>query len=294
MDFFSPALSPFYSALGIGVSLLGVFGLFLSFRSRRKSKRLMRQLERQKKRSDQLAQFVVPIGLSLAEENDFNNLLEKILLEAKSICRADGGTLYLITPEKTLRFAIVSNDSLKIAMGGTSGHPVSLPPLPLYDPATGEPNLKNIATSCALGARMFSVDDVYAAQGFDFSGTREFDRRMNYRTVTVLCVPLKDAEDRVIGVVQLINAQDPETQRIVPFDDHLREMIDLLALLAAAAVKSYFRVKKLTEEVAGLRIQIDEAKKDRQVAEIAGSDYFKNLQTRAREMRSKLKGADNS
>jgi GAF domain-containing protein len=294
MDLLPPASELFYGVVGIGVSVVGLIGLLLSFRGRRKHQSLLRKLDRQKQCSDQVAQFVTSIGLSLAQETDFNSLLEKILLEAKSLAHADGGTLYLVRPDKTLQFAIVANDSLRIAMGGSSGHPISLPPLDLYEPGSGRPNHKNIAVSCALEAKPIWVDDVYAAQGFDFSGTREFDQRMNYRTVTVLCVPLKDAANAVIGVLQLINAQDPETKQIVPFDDHLRRTIGLLGLLAAAALRSYFRVRKLTDEMASLRIQIDEAKKERQVAEIAGSDYFKNLQSRAREMRSKLKGADKS
>jgi GAF domain-containing protein len=294
MDLLSPASEIFYSFAGLGASLVGLVGLLLSFRGRKKHQTLLRKLDRQKQCSDQVAQFVTSIGVSLAHETDFNSLLEKILLEAKSLAHADGGTLYLVRPDKTLQFAIVANDSLKISMGGTSPYPISLAPLNLYDPSSGRPNQKNIAVSCALEAKPISVDDVYAMHGFDFSGTREFDRRMNYRTVTVLCVPLKDAANAVIGVLQLINAQDPETKRIVPFDDHLRRTIGLLGLLAAAALRSYFRVRKLTEEMASLRIQIDQAKKERQVAEIAGSDYFKNLQSRAREMRSKLKGVDKS
>jgi len=292
MDLSSPALGAFYWAYGICASVLGVFGIYLGAKNRSESLRLMRQLEREKRRSDQLANFVVPIGLSLAAETDLNTLLEKILLEGKSLSNADGGTLYLVTPEKTLRFGIVLNDSLKIAMGGTSGEPVSLPPLNLHDPATGKPNLKNIATSCALGAMPLSVADAYAAQGFDFSGARAFDQRMHYRTISVLCVPLKETDKQVIGVLQLINAQDPETGRVIPFDEHLCQSIGLLGLLAAAALKSYLRIRKLTEELEDLRIQIDEAKKERQVAEIAGSDYFKNLQARAREMRSKVKNSN--
>ena len=293
MDLSSPALGTFYWAYGICASLLGAFGIYSGSTTRAKSLHLMRQLEREKRRSDELANFVIPIGLSLAAETDLNTLLEKILIEGKSLSNADGGTLYLVTPEKTLRFGMVINDSLKIAMGGTSGRPVSLPPLNLHDPTTGEPNLKNIATSCALGAKSLSVADAYAAQGFDFSGARAFDQRMNYRTISVLCVPLKDTEGQVIGVLQLINAQDVETGRVIPFDEHLGKIIGLLGLLAAAALKSYLRVKKLTEELENLRIQIDEVKKERQVAEITGSDYFKNLQARAREMRSKVKGRDN-
>ena len=290
MDLSSSALGSFYWAYGIGASVLGACGLYLGAKSRSESLQLLRQLEREKRRSDQLSQFVIPIGLSLAVETDLNTLLEKILLEGKSLSNADGGTLYLLTPEKALRFGIVLNDSLKIAMGGTSGQPVSLPPLNLHDPATGEPNLKNIATSCALGAKSLSVADAYATHGFDFSGTKVFDQRMSYRTISVLCVPLKDKEEQVIGVLQLINAQDAETKRVIPFDEHLGQIIGLLGLLAAAALKSYLRVKKLTEELKVLRIQIDEVKKERQVAEITESDYFKNLQAKAREMRSKVTG----
>ncbi|HEV3270891.1 MAG TPA: GAF domain-containing protein [Candidatus Methylacidiphilales bacterium] len=294
MDTSSPGFGALYWAYGICASVLGAFGIYIGSKTRSQSLRLMRQLQREKRRSDQLANFVIPIGLSLAAETDLNTLLEKILLEGKALSHADGGTLYLVTPEKTLRFGIVRNDSLKIAMGGTSGEPIAFPPLNLRDPVTGEPNMKNIATSCALDAKSISIADAYAAQGFDFSGAKAFDQKMNYRTTSVLCVPLKDTGDRVIGVLQLINAHDPENHGVIAFDEHLGQIIGLLGLLAAAALKSYLRVRQLTEELENLRIQIDEAKKERQVAEIAGSDYFKNLQARAREMRSKVKGRDDT
>jgi GAF domain-containing protein len=292
MEFAASSLDTFYWDYGLVAIVLGALGVFWGIHARNKTLLLMRQLEREKKRSDQLANFVIPIGLSLAAETDFNTLLEKILMEGKALSHADGGTLYLVTPEKTLRFGMLINDSLKIVMGGTSGQPVSLVPLNLYDPATGEPNCKNIATSCALGAKSVSVADAYDAPGYDFSGTKAFDQKMGYRTISVLCVPLKDPEEQVIGVLQLINAHDSETKQVVPFDTHLEHIIGLLALLAAAALRSYLRLKKLTEELRDLRIQIDEAKKERQVAEITGSDYFKDLQARANEMRSKVKGLD--
>ncbi|MCE0483566.1 MAG: GAF domain-containing protein [Methylacidiphilales bacterium] len=269
--------------------MVGIFALVVGFKIRSQSRRLLRQVEREKKRADKLANFVIPAGLSLVTNTDLNTLLEKILAEGKTLAQADGGTLYLVTPEKTLRFVTVLNDSLKIAMGGTSGQEVSLPPLPLYDPGTGEPNRKNVAVSCALEGRAISVADVYAEKGFDFSGAKAFDQKMNYRTLSVLCVPLKNAQQKVIGVLQLINAQSPDTGEVIPFDDHLRQMMELLGLLAAAALESYLRIKTLTDQIAELKIQIDEAKKERQVAEIAETDYFKGLQSRAREMREKVK-----
>jgi GAF domain-containing protein len=175
-------------------------------------------------------------------------------------------------------------------MGGTSGTEVSLPPLNLYDTATGSPNRHNIATSCALSARSISIPDVYAEKEFDFSGAKAFDRKMNYRTLSVLCVPLKDTRQQVIGVLQLINARASEIGLVIPFDEHLRQMIELLGLLAAAALESYLKIKTLTDQIAELKIQIDEVKKERQVAEITETDYFKGLQSKAREMRAKVKG----
>src|SRR5271170_23933 len=147
MDLSFSTLGTFYWDYGLFAIVLGGLGVYWGIRARNKTLHLMRQLEREKKRSDQLANFVIPIGLSLAAETDLNTLLEKILLEGRALSHADGGTLYLVTPEKTLRFGMLINDSLKMVMGGTSGQPVSLVPLNLHDPVTGEPNLKNIATS---------------------------------------------------------------------------------------------------------------------------------------------------
>ncbi len=279
-----------YWAYGILASTLGLAGFYIGKKIQARTMQLLRQVKREKNRADKLANFVIPIGLSLAAETDLDPLLEKILLEAKQLSLSDGGTLYLVTPEKTLRFVMIVNDSLKMAMGGTSGRPVSLPPLNLYDPETGAPNECNIATSCALRPESILVTDAYTEKGYDFSGAKAFDQRMNYRTISVLCVPLRDAEKKVIGVLQLINAKCPETGRVIPFSTHIRQMIELLSLLAAAALGSYLRIKTLTDQIADLKIQIDEAKKERQVTEVLESDYFKSLQTRAREMRAKVKG----
>ena len=61
---------------------------------------------------------LIAIGRALSAVNDIDSLLERILREAKSMVNADAGTLYLRTPENTLSFAIVLNDTLGIAQGG--------------------------------------------------------------------------------------------------------------------------------------------------------------------------------
>ena len=60
------------------------------------------------------------IGLALSKERDMDKLLEMILIEAKRISNADGGTLYMMTDDHRLRFSIMITDSLDVHMGGTS------------------------------------------------------------------------------------------------------------------------------------------------------------------------------
>ena len=143
-------------------------------------------------------ELVHRIGVALSAERDRDRLLEMILLEAKRLCRADGGTLYLRTEDDTLRFAIMRNDSLGIALGGTTGKPIDLAPLPMRD-ASGRPNHNNVATCAALMRSSITIPDAYEAAGFDFSGTKRFDEKAGYRSKSFLTIPLVNSEFRVIG-----------------------------------------------------------------------------------------------
>ena len=146
------------------------------------------------------------IGASLSNERDLGRLLEKIVVAAKLITRADGGTLYLLSEDKRhLHFEIVRTDSLNIAFGGTSGNPVSgkFPDLPLYRD-DGTPNDTMIAAYAAISGQTVNIADAYLAKGFDFSGTRKFDERNGYRSQSFLTVPMRDHEGEVIGVLQLM------------------------------------------------------------------------------------------
>ncbi|MCS6799555.1 MAG: GAF domain-containing protein [Myxococcota bacterium] len=174
------------------------------------------------------------IGVALSAERNRDRLVETILLEAKALCHADGGTLYLVEDD-ALHFAMVHNDTLGIAEGGTTGRPVSLPPIPLRGP-DGRPNERNVASYCAVHRRSVNIPDAYDARGFDFSGTRAFDARNAYRSRSFLTIPMVDNEGRVIGVLQLINARDPATSAIVPFDEDRQRIVEALASQAAVAL----------------------------------------------------------
>lgn len=233
-----------------------------------------------------LLRVIIPMGVALSAEKDFSRLLETIVIEAQKITNADAGSLYLLIDDKTLKFMIVRNQTLNIALGGTTGLETTLHPIPLYD-EQGRPNHRHIASYCALTGESVSLEDAYTTARFDLTGTREFDAQTGYRSRSMLTIPLKDTSNNVIGVLQLLNAKDPKTNDVVPFPDD--EVIDSLVLITSAALSAYIREETLRNEINKLRIEIDHAKQNKQVNEIAESDYFKNLEIQAEAMRKKRK-----
>lgn len=176
------------------------------------------------------------VGLALTAERDRDRLLELILGEAKALCRADGGTLYLNQDGERLRFAIVQTTSLELWAGGSTGRAVRFPPIPLCH--GDRPNLKNIASACLHHRKTINVDDVYHSSDFDFAGTRAFDRANGYRSQSVLAVPLLARDGEVLGVLQLLNAMDAEGQKIVTFGNKDVCLAEALASQAAIALEN--------------------------------------------------------
>ena len=190
---------------------------------------------------DQLNQ----IGIALSRERDTPKLLATILTAAKSLLNADGGTLYRLDEDsRQLHFEVLHNDSLQLHMGGSAGAPIPFPPIPLYD-STGQPNASMVVTYAVLHDTTVTVDDAYADQDFDFSGTRRFDRQTGYRSRSFLTVPMKNHEGRIIGVFQLINALDPETGQVRTFSPGDRQLAESLASQAAIALTNHQLIVQL-------------------------------------------------
>lgn len=183
------------------------------------------------------------IGASLSAERDINRLLESILVAAKTITRADGGTLYRVTEEKTLRFEIVRTSSLKNYLGGTTGTPVPFYPIQLYK--DGKPNHNMIAAHAALSGQTINVKDAYTAEGFDFAGTRAFDAKTGYRSQSFLTVPMKNHENEIIGVLQLLNAKSQATGAVSPFSSEDQQLAESLASQAAIALTNRLLINHL-------------------------------------------------
>jgi HD-GYP domain-containing protein (c-di-GMP phosphodiesterase class II) len=188
------------------------------------------------------------VGISLSKVKDTNRLLEAILVAAKKITNADGGTLYRVDAEKKLvHFEILRTDSLNVAMGGTTGVEVPFYPVRLFDD-DGQPNNSMVVAYAVLRDETVNIADAYAAEGFDFTGTKNFDAKTGYRSESFLTVPMKNHEDEVIGVLQLINAKDRQNGATVPFSEADQRLAESLASQAAVALTN----RQLISQLEGL------------------------------------------
>ena len=184
---------------------------------------------------------LIDIGIALSAEKNPARLMETILLEAKSMGRADAGSLYIRTQQDQLEFVIVRTDSLGFAEGGTTGVPISMSPVEMYHlDATGQrvENHSNIVSEAALTGETINIVDAYDSAAFNFTGTKQFDAITGYRSESFLTIPLKNSQDYVIGVLQLINSLEPKTGQVVPFGRDIEPLVEALASQAAVALEN--------------------------------------------------------
>jgi signal transduction histidine kinase len=187
------------------------------------------------------------IGIALSAEKNNNHLLGLILIAAKNITNADGCALYTITKDKQLRLAVMRIDSINLLVD--SSHDV----ISLYD-SEGNPNTSIVSAYSVLNDATVNIPDIYTADGFDFSGNLDFDRKTGYRSQSFLSVPMKNHENEIIGVLQLTNATNRLSQEVVPFSDDDQRLLETLTSQAAVALSK----NQLMEEVHKLNEELEQ------------------------------------
>lgn len=175
------------------------------------------------------------IGIKLSAERDVTLVCDNILKGAMELTNADGGSLYRMSDDlQSLEFVIVATHSLDIYMGGSSDTEIRFPPVQLYE--KGNPNRTNVVSCAVHDDKTINIPDAYHMDGFDFSGTKKFDKQTGYRTQSILTIPMKNHEGETIGVLQLINSKEEETGETIEFSKEDRELAESLASQAAVAL----------------------------------------------------------
>jgi HD-GYP domain-containing protein (c-di-GMP phosphodiesterase class II) len=193
-----------------------------------------------------LIRRLTQIGSALSAEKNLGKLLEMIIDEARDFTCADGGTLYIMSDdEQELQFAIVQNGTLGVRMGGT-GDRITWPAVRLHNP-DGTENFSNVSAFVALTGKAVNIPDVYHAEGFNFEGTKKFDERTGYRSMSMLVLPMRNHENDIIGVLQLLNAKDAAAGEVIAFSKESQEMTESLASQAAVALTNNRLIGDLEE-----------------------------------------------
>ncbi len=191
------------------------------------------------------------IALALSAEKDIMKLLEMILTEARDVTTADAGTLYVLDKDRLyLHFSVMQNNTLD-AVTDWQEKVRAYPAIPLY--FGSRPNYANVSSYVAITGNAVHIPNVYEAEEFDFTGPREFDEATGYRTKSMLVVPMINHENEVIGVLQLLNAKEPQSGEAVGFSAENSEVVKALASVASVVLDNTELVEDLSDELQKIR-----------------------------------------
>lgn len=165
------------------------------------------------------------LGVALAAETDVARGLDRLLTAARRLTGAEAGTVYLRRGE-ALEFAAIQNDVLARQVGEEEmRRRAAGRPLPLRE--------NSIAGYVMLTRTTVNLRDAYEIPvDRPYTLLREVDRKADYRTRSMLALPLRDARDGVVGVLQLINALDRQGA-VRPFNSRDQQLAHELAAQAA-------------------------------------------------------------
>lgn len=187
----------------------------------------------------------VDIGIALSTEKNHQALLEKILTSALTLSNADAGTIYSVNDKQQLVFDTVLNKSLNLHLGGTSQNSIDFPNIDIF--VYGQININAIVAVAAGTGNTINVKDAYRCHDYDLSAARIMDERTGYKTKSVLTIPMKNHQQDLNGVLQLINAQNSEGYS-VEFSADIVKQIKALTSLAAMIITN----KQLVDEMENL------------------------------------------
>lgn len=188
-----------------------------------------------KRVTDDLKRIILPLGVKLSGEKDLEQLLYLIVSEAKRICRAEMGILYLRTESEQLQPVILINDKLNLHWIGAERQSDPLATLPLQNGNVEHD--KNIAAMVAKTEQSINIPDVYEyKQVLHTTPLPQFDAAYEYQSKSCLTVPLKSHD--VMGVMQLVNAFDANLREVIPFTLYHQQVMESLAAQAAVAMQN--------------------------------------------------------
>jgi len=176
----------------------------------------------EKEKLDQL----MSLSVELNQVNDLDILMERILTDARRFVNADAGSIY-IRDDRMLHFSYTQNETLQKRLPRGDKLVYSTWSMPI--------NTESIAGYVATTGELLNIEDVYQLSNtVPYSFSKKFDLSAGYTTRSVVTVPLKNTRGEILGILQIINAQDDQ-ERSVSFtldDEHLMAHFASIAAVA--------------------------------------------------------------
>jgi HD-GYP domain-containing protein (c-di-GMP phosphodiesterase class II) len=179
---------------------------------------------------------IIELDSELNRIQDFDLLLERILLEARKVVHADAGSIYVreITDEngqmdEKLAIKYAQNDTLQKELPPGQKSIYSVFKLPI--------DVKTISGYCAYTRKLVNVKDAYhLPEGVPYTFGITYDKISGYTTTSILAIPLVTAEGKLLGVIQMINALDTDG-RTAPFSQNDEFLVTHFATNATTALE---------------------------------------------------------
>ena len=195
------------------------------------------------------------VGKELSAEKNINKLLDLIVTNSMELTQADAATIYIIEDgnnewsyydkdsDKQLKFAIAKNKSIELKLQSALS-PITKDSIFGYTVITGE---------------VLRIDDAYnIPEGKVYNFNSKYDTVTGYKTKSILTVPMKNHQNHIIGVIQLINKTD-EADKILPFNSKDELIITSFAGQAAVAIENTILHHKMERLLEQERITLNEA-----------------------------------
>ena len=170
------------------------------------------------------------LGIELNQVRDLDILMERVLECARSFVNADAGSIYIRNKdEDTLQFTYTQNDTLQERL--PKGEKL------IYATFTLPINKESISGYVATTGQLLNIPDVYQIESTaPYHFGKQFDEESGYQTRSVITVPLETRRGDILGILQIINAQD-ENKKIIPFTDSDEKLMLHFASTAAVALE---------------------------------------------------------
>ena len=169
---------------------------------------------------------IADMALVFNREMGLEKLFETVLKHAMTITNCDGGTIYTLG-DNCLNFEHLYTKSKYVELSRNTGAN-ALPPIPL-----------DRSFACAYAAitnKVLNIKDIYYAKEYNFEGTFQWDKANNYRSHSMLIVPMISS-DKLLGVMQLINSMNEEGHW-VPFSGEHEALCITISVLAALKIEN--------------------------------------------------------